>query len=279
MQFITKVQSHELNEISGLVASKINQGILWVHNDSGDQPYIYAIDRNGKLVATVELSNAKNIDWEDISIEHNIDHSIIYIADTGDNKRKRKSYQIYSFKEPKLDFRKYEKIELTDNQYQRIDFTYSDSNSYDCEAIMFDPISNAIYFLTKRTKRSKLFRLDAHNSNVAKFEINTNLGEFGRNGIQDRICGADISNSGAYIAIRSYDSIFVFDRNHNSISKSINSDYNSIPYNNLIDPQNESICFDPKEEQLITIGEVVEFFGAKRGGDIYYIKKAHGSKP
>ena len=33
----------EINEASGMVASRKNPNVFWVHNDSGDGPYVYAL--------------------------------------------------------------------------------------------------------------------------------------------------------------------------------------------------------------------------------------------
>ncbi|MEK9751464.1 MAG: hypothetical protein VW236_07935 [Flavobacteriaceae bacterium] len=35
-----------LKEISGLVVSRKNPGVFWVHNDSGDAPVLYALDQS-----------------------------------------------------------------------------------------------------------------------------------------------------------------------------------------------------------------------------------------
>jgi hypothetical protein len=35
-----------IDEASGLAVSRLNDNILWVHNDSGDTARIFAIDRN-----------------------------------------------------------------------------------------------------------------------------------------------------------------------------------------------------------------------------------------
>ena len=39
-----------LNELSGIARSRAYPGIWWVHNDSGDEPRLFAIDAGGKLV-------------------------------------------------------------------------------------------------------------------------------------------------------------------------------------------------------------------------------------
>lgn len=46
-----RLQSDAISESSGLVASRTHDGVFWTHNDSGDAPRIFAIDRSGALLA------------------------------------------------------------------------------------------------------------------------------------------------------------------------------------------------------------------------------------
>jgi len=57
-----------INESSGIVRSHTNPNCFWTHNDSGDKPRLFLVNRDGKTVARVGLSKAKAIDWEDIAI-------------------------------------------------------------------------------------------------------------------------------------------------------------------------------------------------------------------
>jgi len=47
------LQSKEAGEVSGIAASGINEGIYYVHNDSGDSSRFFAITASGKLVSTI----------------------------------------------------------------------------------------------------------------------------------------------------------------------------------------------------------------------------------
>ncbi len=79
----------KVDETSGLIF--FNQ-LFWTINDSGGKATIYGIDEtSGKIVKKVKITNAQNIDWEDIAQDENF----IYVADTGNNAAKRKEFQIY----------------------------------------------------------------------------------------------------------------------------------------------------------------------------------------
>jgi hypothetical protein len=69
----------EVKETSGLL---FLDGKIITHNDSGDAPNLYEIDSlSGTILRTVTISNATNVDWEDLA--ENDTH--IFIADIGNN--------------------------------------------------------------------------------------------------------------------------------------------------------------------------------------------------
>src|SRR4051812_19029080 len=62
-----KIRSKEIDESSGIAASRCQNGVLWTHNDSGDDAFIFAINKAGETLGTWRVPNARNVDWEDIS--------------------------------------------------------------------------------------------------------------------------------------------------------------------------------------------------------------------
>ena len=63
------VTDHNIDEASGLAASRIHPSVLYTHNDKGDSSRIFAIDADsGNLLAALNINNARNYDWEDIAI-------------------------------------------------------------------------------------------------------------------------------------------------------------------------------------------------------------------
>ncbi|MRI63955.1 hypothetical protein EDM00_08140 [Ornithobacterium rhinotracheale] len=82
----------KIDEISGL---EIQDSLFWGFNDSGGDAKIYAFNPSqpAKIHKTVEISNAKNKDWEDIAIGD----SLVFIGDFGNNYGNRKDLRIYYF--------------------------------------------------------------------------------------------------------------------------------------------------------------------------------------
>ena len=68
-----------VSETSGLI---YYNNELITHNDSGNTAELYVINiLNGSLTRTISVTNATNIDWEDIAQ----DDQYIYIGDIGNN--------------------------------------------------------------------------------------------------------------------------------------------------------------------------------------------------
>lgn len=138
-----------INESSGVAASRINRGMFWTHNDSGDGPNLYLIDTRGKHRATWRVKGAGAVDWEDICSFRLGEKVMLAIADTGDNDRRRKYVSLYLVEEPSLPPAEQGRQALGLKVFRRLDFTYQDGPD-DCEAVGFDPISQQFVIVTKR---------------------------------------------------------------------------------------------------------------------------------
>jgi hypothetical protein len=53
LQNVATVTHPPLNELSGIARSRAYPGVWWVHNDSGDEPRLFAIDAEGRVVMPV----------------------------------------------------------------------------------------------------------------------------------------------------------------------------------------------------------------------------------
>ncbi len=122
------VADDRLDEISGIAFASTEPDVLWVHNDSGDVPRIFAIDLEGNTIGVHELAGAKARDWEDMTISD----GVVYIGDIGDNKSKRDSVRVYRFSEPNPG----DAGPIED--YDVLEFTYPDGAT-DAEGLFVSP--------------------------------------------------------------------------------------------------------------------------------------------
>ena len=149
--------SNSLAETSGLI--NLN-GTLITHNDSGGLAELYEIDTTtGTISRTVEVSNATNIDWEDLS--H--DGTYIYIGDFGNNNGDRTDLRVYRILVSDY-------LSTPDDTVMAdvIDFSYADqtdftanlnNTNYDAEALI--SYQNDLYIFTKNwvDNQSNIYQL------------------------------------------------------------------------------------------------------------------------
>lgn len=140
---ITKLEK-KLNEISGLEV--LNDSCLLAINDGGNEPTLFVLNLKGKIIHEVKILNAKNEDWEDLTID---DQGNIYIADIGNNLNQRKDLCIYKLKSDSLLFK-------TEIKAEKIAFQYEDQKAFppdsinlnfDAEALAY--FGNELYIFTK----------------------------------------------------------------------------------------------------------------------------------
>lgn len=135
----------EIKETSGLL---FYAGALWTINDSGNLPVLYETDTaTGKIVRSVVISNASNVDWESITQ----DDSSIYIGDFGNNPGNRTDLHILKISKSGLHNPGYDTIKAG-----YINFSYPDQlslelafncNNFDCEAMFYE--HDSLHLLSK----------------------------------------------------------------------------------------------------------------------------------
>lgn len=155
----------KLREISGIEFDKFNR--LWAINDSGDQPKLYRLNEDGSIAKEILVTNAKNIDWEDMT-QNKFGH--FFLGDFGNNKNDRKWLTIYKIENPidiKSDTTEAEIIKFT---YPEMDGSpiQPDQRNFDLEA--FVALGRHLYLFTKnRTEPfdgiTKVYKVGDHAAN------------------------------------------------------------------------------------------------------------------
>jgi hypothetical protein len=231
-----------------------------VINDSGDAAKLYAINLGGEIVATVEIKDAENFDWEDIASFKIEGVPYILIADIGNNVVHRDIFSLYLIKEPPVQDGK---ITIE----RRIDFRYIDGPR-DCESISIDPVNKKIILLSKRDVPAVLYEIDfAHADGVAMAqrvgeiysipqpipdEIKTYLDRF-----HAQPTAMDILPDDSRLAVLTYRRLFVYGHHPNkAMIESLNQmDRAMIEYPPL--QQAEAMCFDFDNKSILITTEKV----------------------
>lgn len=131
-----------LNESSGVIF--FNNKLI-SHNDSGHENKLYELDTvTGSISRTVTITNATNVDWEDITQ----DDTSIYIGDIGNSNGDRVDLKVYKI--AKNDYLASTNViaEIIHYSYSdQIDFTYNPTNTvWDAEALISFDENNLILF-------------------------------------------------------------------------------------------------------------------------------------
>jgi hypothetical protein len=134
----------EVEEMSGLAASRRHPAIYWTHNDSGKAFELLALRADGSLLARFPLTGGANVDCEDLAIgpcQETPAQSCLYLADIGDNLERRPRVVVYEIPEPAT---------LTPKVLaaRALPFTYPDG-PHNAEAVLVDPDDGRLYVITK----------------------------------------------------------------------------------------------------------------------------------
>jgi hypothetical protein len=133
-----------VDEISGVVASG-RHDVLWVHEDSGADPIVYAITPDGEPVATIDVTGADHIDWEDIALGA----GKLWIGDIGDNASIRATgVQVYWFPEPDP---------VSGSVRANVLSLAYEDGPHDAEALLVDARNDALYVITKELSLTEGF--------------------------------------------------------------------------------------------------------------------------
>jgi hypothetical protein len=246
-------------ENSGIVKSRQTPDVYWMHNDSGDEPRVYAIHRDGTSYPNVRyeqengvlVGGAINVDWEDITVDA-AGHLIV--ADVGNNYNDRRDLVLYYLDEPaptagRTTFRK------------KVFFRYPDQRQYpagpdefnfDCEAVF--TVHNTVHLLSKNRSNNftTMYRLDEAKPDVVN--VVTLVDTFD---IQGRAVGADCTADGKRLAVLTYTAIWLCERD--SLDQSFFA--GRIFWAPFPERDAEAICFADDHALLVadeSLGELYE---------------------
>ena len=248
------VETELLTEISGLVASRSQQGVLWAHNDSGDIARVFAMTDDGRHLATYTLSGVQAIDWEDMALGpgpiEGADY--LYLGDIGDNAAERPEITVYRVLEPDAG----SDGELAD--VEALVLRYPD-RPHDAEVLLVDPLDGSIYIITKEITGgpSTVFRTPADAGPDAVLEevamVDFRALEFAVEPPQDAgllvlnvgwlPTGGDVAPDRSAVAIRTYAGVWVWEIQENAeLWEAFTGEPCEAP--STIEPQGEALAFD-----------------------------------
>jgi hypothetical protein len=248
---VNNLSRTDLLEISGVAASRINPGMLYIHNDSGNANQVYITDGSGADKGTLTLTPVGNRDWEDIAVGPGpiAGKSYIYVGDIGDNDSKYSSVLVYRFPEPDLTGKTLP-VTLNIDSVDIIELKYPDG-PHNAETLMVDPLTRDIYIASKQSNLSYIY--------VARYPQSTTSATVMTPVVQlyfNKATGGDISPDGSEIILRSNELIWYWKLPPGiSISAGLLTKPQVAPYANN-EPQGEGIGFAADDSGYYTDTEV-----------------------
>ena len=161
------LEREDLGEASGITASRLQDDLFWVVNDSGNDPLLYAIGADGRDRGALRVDGAKNRDWEDIASYRLADESgdirsYLVIGDIGDNRSRRKKVTLYFVEEPALaaeSFAEKSSVQLAWRQRFRFE-----DGPRDAEGLAVDAATKQILVVSKRNVPAEVYALPLRNA-------------------------------------------------------------------------------------------------------------------
>lgn len=255
---IGTVVDPELIETSGIVVSRTDPGILWVHNDAGDVPRVFALNRAGETLGTATW-DAPRGDMEDIAAGYSEDGTPeLWVGSIGNNNFDRPAIYLYRFDEPVI--ADGDPVDQTLTDFDTITLTYPDPPQ-NCETLMVDPITRDLYFVTKDTDgesdgyRKRAPHLDGEE---AVLEHVTSL-SFGDGALEGgkTTTGGEFSPDGAWIVVRTYETTAFIWRRDGSATVDAAFATEPCPISMPSEVQGEAVCFDTDGDALLSVSETV----------------------
>ena len=236
--------------------------LIWTLEDSGNAPQLFALNSKGELVNTIEITDAKNNDWEDLTSDK---QGNLYIGDFGNNKNERKDLSIYKISASDLDKKQA-------SVANKISFFFPEQTLfppkkserfYDVESFF---LFEDNFYLFSKNRSSKfdgttlLYQVPNKSGNhpaklISSFKTCDNFNHCA-------VTSADISPDGKKVALLSSDKVWIF--TDFSTNNFLSGKVEQIDLKSFT--QKEGICFVGNEKLYITDEK-----DKKTGGKLYQL--------
>lgn len=242
------VVNPDIVEASGLAQGRLNEGVLWTHNDSRDGPRLYALGFDGSDLGTFEIGGALAFDWEDMAVgpgpQANVPY--LYVGDIGDNFGIRNGLvTVYRVPEPDTP----PGNGLIPNAVP-LPLRYSDGSSPNAEALFVDPIAGDLFIVTRDRELTRVYRAQGAGDGATTMPLDL-VAEVDLGG--EGVTAADVSWDGSVIGLRGEEAIWMFHRPQGtSVTEALEGEACRAPSPD--ERQGEAIAF-VSDGSILTIAE------------------------
>ncbi|EDP71293.1 hypothetical protein FBALC1_02377 [Flavobacteriales bacterium ALC-1] len=223
--------TNSLTEVSATEVC-VNSDIVWTIQDAGNSNNLFGLNEKGHIIRNIDISNVKNIDWEDLTTDTECN---IYIGDFGNNSKKREIFRILKVK--------HDDLTKSSTTAEIIEFTLPKNiKSKDFEGFFL--LKNSFFVFSKENKEFSVFKIPniiGRHEAILKYSYNLK-------GKNNKITSADISDDGKTVILLNHDSLW-------KLSNFETDDFFTGDIERLFfkhDSQKEGICFKTNTKVLLT---------------------------
>jgi hypothetical protein len=153
-QVLLRIADQRVVESSGLAVSRRHAGVLWTHNDSGDAARVFAVGRDGRVLATLTFAGVAARDWEAMAVgRDDRGRPALFVGDIGDNQGVWPWVTVYRAAEPA-------RLRDATVPVRRYRLRYPDGPR-DAEALLVDPSGGRLYVASKDEAGGGLYQAPA----------------------------------------------------------------------------------------------------------------------
>jgi len=249
------LRSPRLVESSGVTTSTRRAGVLWTHNDSGDEPRLYATDSAGDDLGSLLVTGARNVDWEDLGAGPcpGVAARCLFPADIGDNLHSRREIVVYRLPEPEPPNGAADTLRSVSVESALV-LRYPD-HPHDAEAIVVDPAARMFIITKEAFGRPRVYRVPPRAAPQRPGDVDTlrfvGLLDIAPNLLLLRVVtGAAVSPDGVTLAVRTYSSLHFFRLRGDSLPTPLTPARGlMIPF---VEPQGEGVAFVAPDLLVLT---------------------------
>ena len=248
-----------LGEASGITRDPRQADLFWVHNDSGHDPVLYAVDTTGALAGQAAILGATNRDVEDITVARCPEGWCLFYADMGDNLAVHDQVYVYRLPLPAIPTDAAIPSEPV-SPLMSYTMVYP-GGARDAESLFVDAERGELGVVTKgRNGQVEMYvadlqTLESVDGPVALDRIGRLDVPLGENVTAQYVTAADLSPDGTRLAVRSYTQLFLFDW------------AGSAAFDTLVAPITTSLtpALEPQGEGLTFTNDGMRFYMASEG--------------
>ena len=250
----------ELFEASGMSRDPRRPDLFWIHNDSGNEARLFAVDATAALAGITPIADATNRDVEDLATAPCPEGWCLFYADIGDNLAVRPDIRVHRLPLPPLPS---DAAVPSDPVRPLMSYTLVfPGGPRDAESLFVDADRGEIGIVTKGREGivelygADLETLESVDGPVALERIGRLDVPIGATTAQF-VTGADLSPDGQRLAVRSYTTVYLWDWDGLAAFDTLTAPAtgNLIP---AFEPQGEGITFTTDGTALYLASEGVE---------------------